>query len=142
MKNKKAGSILAIIAITTLVSIWALYYIDKSPEKITPDTRVEVKISSADLLASFIEDESKANSDFVERIIEVKGVVKEVTFLNNRYTVLLQGQGEYACLICDMDEDEVDQINEVTIGDTITLKGVCKGFLMDAILLNCVLVNP
>lgn len=142
MKNKKAGSILAIIAITTLVSIWALYYIDKSPEKITPDTRVEVKISSADLLASFIEDESKANSDFVERVIEVKGVVKEVTFLNNRYTVLLQGQGEYACLICDMDEDEVDQINEVTIGDTITLKGVCKGFLMDAILLNCVLVNP
>ncbi|MEM8928837.1 MAG: hypothetical protein AAGC45_11580 [Bacteroidota bacterium] len=142
MKNKKAGFILVCAAVITLISIWALCYIDKSPEKITPDTRVEVKISSADLLASFIEDESKANSDFVERVIQVKGVVKEVTFLNNRYTVLLQGQGEYACLICDMDEDEVGQINEVTIGDTITLKGVCKGFLMDAILLNCVLVNP
>lgn len=142
MKKKKVGSILTIIGVITLVSFWALHYIDKSPDKITADTHVEVKISSTDLLASFIEDESKANSDFVERVIEVKGVVKEVTFLNNRYTVLLQGQGEYACLICDMDKDEINQINEVGIGDTITLKGVCKGFLMDAILLNCVLVNP
>ena len=133
---------MTIIGVITLVSFWALHYIDKSPDKITADTHVEVKISSTDLLASFIEDESKANSDFVERVIEVKGVVKEVTFLNNRYTVLLQGQGEYACLICDMDKDEINQINEVGIGDTITLKGVCKGFLMDAILLNCVLVNP
>lgn len=125
-----------------LLSIWGLRQWNAPAKKITADTHVEIKISSADLLASFMEDESKANSDFVERIIEVKGIVKEVTFLNNRYTVLLQGQGEYACLICDMDEDEIDQMNKVAIGDTITLKGVCKGFLMDAILLNCVLVNP
>ncbi len=142
MKNKKAGIVLASTTVITLLSILGWHQWNTSTEKITADTHVEIKISSADLLASFIEDESKANSDFVERIIEVKGTVKEVTFLNNRYTVLLQGQGEYACLICDMDEDEIDQINQVAVGDIITLKGVCKGFLMDAILLNCVLVNP
>ncbi|MEO0572075.1 MAG: hypothetical protein AAF039_10260 [Bacteroidota bacterium] len=142
MKSKKVGFILTSAALIALISFWALHYLNKSPEKITPDTHVEVKISSTDLLASFIEDESKANLDFVEKVVEVQGLVKEVTFLNNRYTVLLQGQGEYACLICDMDDDEVDQINEVVIGDSITLKGICKGFLMDAILLNCVLVNP
>lgn len=142
MNRKYLYSLLLLLALSISGLFWGSLYWNQPPEKITANTEVEIQINASDLLSNFIEDESKANNDFVERIIEVSGVVKEVTFLNNRYTVLLQGKGEYACLICDMDDTEVNGISKVAIGDTITLKGVCKGFLMDAILLNCVLVNP
>lgn len=133
---------LSILSALLVIAICVLaIYLNRTPSKVTQKTVVEVKISSEDLLAEFLNDEAKANQDYVEKVIEVEGIVKEVTFLNNRYTVLLQGQGEYACLMCDMNIEEMERIKEISTGDTITLKGVCKGFLMDAILLNCVLIT-
>lgn len=113
----------------------------RAPEKIEVTTETEIKVHAKDLLASFIVDEASANEKFVEKVVEVEGVVKEITFFNNRYTVLLQGEGEYVCIMCDMEDGQQDRVELLSAGDSVVLKGVCKGFLMDAILLNCVLVN-
>ena len=140
MARKNYIAAIGFLTLVVLLTIWVTHYVNRAPETVDSDTLVEIKISSKDLLAEFLEDEAKANENYVEKVIEVAGTVKEVTFLNNRYTVLLQGQGEYACLICDMDSGMVEEIQSIAKGDSIKLKGVCKGFLMDAILLNCVLI--
>lgn len=135
------------IFITFLTSfcLGLVYYIlvkfNEEPNQNSITAETEIRINSTDLLASFISDETLANKTFVEKIIEVEGIVKEVTFFNNRYTVLLQGGEEYMCIMCDMKENQIEQIKTLTKGDTVVLKGICKGFLMDAILLNCVLLN-
>jgi len=58
---------------------------------------------------------------FIEKAIEVNGVLKKVTYQNNRYSLLLEGTN--------------------TIGEKIIVKGVFKGVLKDAILLNCILIG-
>lgn len=106
------------------------------------NTKTEVQISSKKLTSSFLENEDKANSQYVEKIVEIEGIVKNITFFNNRYTVLLHGETNYSCVMCDMQPDQYNQIEKLHVGQSITLKGVCKGFLMDAIVLNCIILKP
>ena len=141
--EKKIFNKILLVALSAgiVLSILIFNKLTEPTPKLTKSARASLKISSTELLAQFLENEEMANETYVEKVIEVEGIVKEVTFLNNRYTVLLQGQGDYACLICDMNDNPTNQFDSITKGDTITLKGVCKGFLMDAILLNCVLIT-
>ncbi len=129
-------ALLGSVALLLFVKEW-----NRAPNKVDTSEEIEISISSEDLLASFISDEVAASAAYVEKTIEVQGRVKEISFLNNRYTVILQGKGEYSCLMCDMNTEQMEQIQSIQKGDVITLRGICKGFLMDAILLNCILIN-
>ena len=53
----------------------------------THSLETSVRISSEQLLSSFKENELAANSNYVEKIIEVKGEIRDISFLNNRYTI-------------------------------------------------------
>ncbi len=133
-----------LLCIALLGSIGLLLFVrewNRAPNIVDTREEIEISISSEELLASFISDEAAASETYVEKTIEVEGRVKEISFLNNRYTVILQGKGEYSCLMCDMDPEQMAQIQSIKKGDVITLRGICKGFLMDAILLNCILIN-
>ena len=143
--NKNKIKILSLLAAFMLLAGFYLLYIwfTRPPETTSFDRPADIKITSAELISSFQKDEEMASSIFVEKTIEVKGVVKDITFFNDRYTVLLQGGDSYSCIMCDMQNDQTSILNEIKKGDTIVLKGICKGFLMDAILLNCIIItNP
>ncbi|MEM7484265.1 MAG: hypothetical protein AAF348_03565 [Bacteroidota bacterium] len=104
------------------------------------DYSPEIAISSEFLLDRFVEDEQGASAAYMEKVIEVEGEVKEVTFLNNRYTVLLYSGSKVSYVMCDMRTEQAEMVRKLKEGDKIKLKGVFKGFLMDAIMLNCVLL--
>ncbi len=75
-----------------------------------------------------------------EKIVEIEGTIKEINSINNRMTILLEGGAdESACVICDMQTDQTQGIKNFRPKDTIRLKGVFKGFLKDAIFLNCII---
>ncbi|NER13443.1 hypothetical protein GWK08_08350 [Leptobacterium flavescens] len=104
-------------------------------------TPAEIRISSEHLVASFLANEPLANNRYVEKVIEVQGIIDEITYLNDRYTVFLQGGDKWSCLMCDMQPDQIEKVKKLKPGQKVLLKGICKGFLKDAILLNCVLLN-
>ncbi len=137
-KNKIILFLFGLFLVAGLYVYFGLYlhsYIDI--EKVS----AEVKISSGNLTSSFILNEKSANSIYRGKVIEVEGIVREVTFLNNRNTVLLQGDTKYSSVICDMQSNQIEEIKKLKQGQKIKIKGVCKGFLKDAILLNCMLIN-
>lgn len=75
-----------------------------------------------------------------ESLVEIKGVIKEINYLNNRVTILLEGSDENAShVICDMQTMQSEDLARLAVRDTIVLKGMYKGFLKDAIFLHCVL---
>ncbi|MEK6151956.1 hypothetical protein WIW50_01785 [Flavobacteriaceae bacterium 3-367] len=141
IKNRNKG--LAAIFLMGCILLGGYVFITffLEPSRDTKRARTEVRISSESLVSSFLVDERSANTSYVEKTIEVQGIVREITFLNDRYTVFLHGGDELACLMCDMQADQLEQVKNLKPGQKVLLKGVCKGFLMDAILLNCVLIN-
>ena len=91
---------------------------------------------------NLISDIKSGNAEFLqaENIVEIEGVIKEINVLNDRLTVLLEGgSDESACVICDMQTSQTHALKKFQPKDTIKLKGIYKGFLKDAIFLNCVI---
>lgn len=115
----------------------------------TKPARIEVskvenvnQVAIEDLIQGFQIDEEKANADFIEKVLEIKGVVKEISFLNDRHTILLKSKNfSQSFVMCDMSPLGNYNINELVKGDTIVLRGVCKGYLLDVIMLNCIPIN-
>lgn len=101
----------------------------------------ELNISSKNLVANFINDEERADTMFSGKIVEITWRVKEVTFLNNRNTVILYGQNTSSGIICDFGTNQLEEIKGLIKNQKITVKGVCKGFLKDVVILNCLLMK-
>ncbi|WP_299217175.1 hypothetical protein [uncultured Aquimarina sp.] len=137
-KNKITCSIITLLLLGGLYIYFEFY---NYPRIDIDKVSTEIKTSSKNLTASFIQNEKNANSIYKGKIIEVEGVVKEVSFLNNRNTVILYGDNKYSGVLCDMQSNQMIEIRKLVKGQKIMLKGVCKGFLKDAILLNCMLIN-
>ena len=131
----------SIILVLCIIGWFGFSFIFKDNCVNTNRLETSVSITSEQLLASFRNDETEASSVFVEKIIEVRGEIRDISYLNNRYTIYLYGGDEINSLICDMNPDQIDQVKALKTGQTVVLKGVCKGFLMDAIFLNCVILS-
>lgn len=140
--KKIAKILLATVLVFVLVFSALYFYVAKENTIDITAAHTEIQISSEKLISSFLDNENIANSEYIEKTIEIEGVIKDITFLNNRYTVLLQGETDFSCVICDMQPNQYNNIKKLELGQDIVLKGICKGFLMDAIFLDCIILNP
>ncbi|SEK50280.1 tRNA_anti-like [Aquimarina amphilecti] len=105
------------------------------------NTTTEISTDSRELTASFLNNEKQANLVYKDKVVEVVGIVKEITFLNNRNTIVLQGGNKNSGVLCDMQSDQFIKVQQLKKGQKVELKGICKGFLKDVVLLNCMLIN-
>lgn len=103
--------------------------------------KTEKTVNSETLLASFKSDSTYANAELVEKVLEVEGIVKKIAYLNDRYTVILEGQDKFSQVICGMLPSEIEDVIALKEGQEVKIKGICKGYLMDVIMLNCILVT-
>lgn len=77
-----------------------------------------------------------------ERWVEIEGRIKEINTFNHRNTILLKGKEDaspYA--ICDMQTGQEEALRWLKENDTIKIKGIFKGYLKDAVFLNCMITH-
>ncbi len=98
-------------------------------------------IAADHLIHTFSIEKKTIDSIVAEDIIGVEGVIQEINTLNNKQTIFLSNSGGDSSVLCDMQNNQIDKINDLKLGDTIRIKGVFKGYLKDVILLNCVITN-
>jgi len=104
-------------------------------------SETDLYLNSENLVHTFRSNEVFANSIYVEKVIEIEGVIKEIVQQNDRSTIVLQGNDEFSYVLCDMLQKEAEVIKDVKSGQKIHIKGICKGYLNDVIMLNCIVVN-
>ena len=77
-----------------------------------------------------------------ELVIAVEGIVHEINNVNDRHTILLEGDtASETYVICDMNTNQLNTTEAVKSGDSILVKGLLKGILKDVIMLNCVVIK-
>ncbi|WP_394751167.1 OB-fold protein [Spongiimicrobium salis] len=118
-----------------------LYFEYTKPPMDIENVKTEVEVSSKNLAAMFHMDKDRANSTFVEKTIEVEGIIDKIIFKNDHYSVFLQAQEKGSKIICAMKPSKSDRIKNLKPGENVRLKGICKGYLSDVIMLNCILAN-
>lgn len=130
---KKLITVLLILAAVAAV----IYYNWNRTTSSLAGTRPAVTISSTQLFSSFEEDESKANEQFLNKVVEVNGKVREIRRdSNGEFVVTLDGSDMFG-VICRMEPGIVMEDTNLT-GRMIALKGLCTGMLMDVVLVQCV----
>ncbi len=110
------------------------FFIDtKGIESLEP----HFSIASEDLVELYSDNEKKADNLYTNKIVEVYGTVKEISYLNDRKTIILAGNSESSNIICDLNENQLNKLNQLKNNQTVYIKGICKGYLKDVILLDC-----
>jgi len=73
-------------------------------------------------------------------VLEIEGHIKEINYKNDRTTIFLGIENDNnAYVICDMQNNQKEEITKLNIEDKVKLKGVYKGYLANAIFLNCII---
>lgn len=102
----------------------------------------ELSFKAIDLVDSYTKNEEKSNNLYTGKLIEVTGVIKDISHLNNRFTVILNSNSDRFGVICDINPNQKEKFNQLQLLHKIKVKGICKGFLKDVILLNCTIDLP
>ena len=130
-----------ILLVVVLVGGIGLYFGMKEYNRGAADVssvKTDIVIKSDELTIAYGENESKADSLYNGKTLEVTGIVKGIEKdekgLN---TIILAGDSELSNVTCQMDERHNEEAKDELVGKTITIKGNCTGVLMDVVLIRC-----
>lgn len=125
-----------VILIALGIFLFVKFYIFKKADVSVASKKPDIEMVAGDLVKGFETDEKAANTKYLNKIIEVKGVVDNVTETKADVTVYLKEKDKTAGIMCSFDKLEF-QKNLVKAGDQVRIKGICSGYLMDVVLNKC-----
>ncbi|HEX4957355.1 MAG TPA: hypothetical protein VFV46_04205 [Lacibacter sp.] len=129
--------LLAAVLLSVIVILYVWFFIWNKPQVNVSDADA-VKVEAAALFTAYSSDEQLANTNYLEKILEVTGKVTSVTQNAEGFTVvLLQTNDPMFGINCTLEQKNVT----VREGDTVTLKGICIGYLTDVVLIRCYKIN-
>ncbi|PWL38688.1 hypothetical protein DKG77_10590 [Flagellimonas aquimarina] len=136
---KKTNTFKIAFFLAALMVIYLLFQVFFKPDYLNiAEAKPELYLSADTLISHFRAGDQKFLK--IESIVEIEGSIKEINTINNRFTILLKGkEHDSSSVICDMQANQNKYLSTLKPKDTIRLKGVFKGFLKDAVFLNCVI---
>ena len=134
-------SLLIILPLLVIAAGIGLYMYNK-PHADLHASEADFKLKAAELLETFSNNETDANAKYLNKIVEVSGVVveKEVTETGD-VIVFLKEPGEMFGVSCAFVPEQQAEAESLQTGEQTTIKGVCTGMLMDVSLSRCVVAN-
>ena len=126
-----------------ILLVFAIYFYKeyhRKPSDIT-NTVPAIKIDAAQFVEQYLADEAAANKKYLNKTVQVTGVVSEIINQKDTMVNLILGKANALHGVsCVMDKRHIIEINNYSIGKPTIIKGICTGFLNDVELNNCVMV--
>lgn len=138
MKIKKGLLIVGVIIVLGVLFANRMY---NKPHISVKKTEAEISLNTSKIINDFSSDEAKANEKYLEKIIEVTGVVKEIVTENNKTILSLGNTENIESVMCHFTNLEDLKSKKIAVGKTIKVKGICTGYLLDVVLVKSVIVN-
>jgi hypothetical protein len=133
---KKISVVLLVLAAISAV----IYYNWNRKNPSLSNMQPAFSVSSNQLFTMFEQDEVAANKQFLNKVVEVKGKVREVRKeTTGEYVITLDGSDMFG-IICRM-EPALTLEDTSLVGEEVALKGLCTGILMDVVMVQCVFSN-
>lgn len=128
--------IISIVVLGVIGAAIAFYMANKPLDKVS-SLKTDTQITASELLNAFEANESEANELFLDKVIEVKGVVSNVEMHDDGgRTVYLETGNPMSSIMCQQSQEDKQK---VTVGDQVTMKGVCSGYLTDVVLVRSII---
>ncbi len=128
--------LLIIILLLGITYVWNEY---NRTQKSTLDIEAITSSTTTAIVKEFEVDESSANKKYNGKVVLVKGIIQSIDLNDSTQRVTLKG--EVSGVIGELEKSERKKASQLKVGDSLILKGVCTGFLMDVILVRTIIVN-
>lgn len=130
-------NILIIIVLVLIGAIsYGVYVWNKPARDVVKENGL--KVSAVEIFAAYMNDEAAADKLYLNKAIEVTGVVSDVKKNQEGKTVIyLQTEDPVFGINCTFKEEP----GSISKGSTVTFKGICTGLLSDVIINQGVLVK-
>lgn len=136
-KRIRNNAVIIIIYSIIFLLVGGLYLAKKQSYKDIHKLKTFKQFSSQNLIHEY---DSKGYDDFIEKALEIHGVLKKVHHKNNVYSLYLSYEAGECFVICELQADQNHKIPNLKIGDELMIKGILKGKLLDIVLLNCIII--
>lgn len=123
-----------IIIITTLVGGSIGFYLFNKKVAGLEKAKTDYTITATMLYNAFETQEQEASEKYLNKILLVEGTVVKVEIDKKYSSIILKADNALAGGINCSFNHEVEGVSK---GDIISIKGRCQGFLMDVVLTNC-----
>jgi hypothetical protein len=143
LNNKYVRIIILISAAFVVSGVLAGIYLYNKKHKDLTNIKADYVLQAHDLVAAFTSDENAASLKYINKIIEVSGLVTSAQFgsADSTLSLTLTGYGDNSGVICTF--NGITNKSQVFYrdGENLTVRGECSGMLMDVLLNNCAVVS-
>ena len=101
----------------------------------------EISVSANKILDEFYSDETAANKKYLEKIVAIKGEISEIKIEREKGIITLKTNDNFGSILCHLSTEATKKMGTLKNGETVSIKGICTGFLMDVILVKSEIIN-
>lgn len=146
MIMKKGLKIFLIVAVVGLIAgLSTVYYIFNMPHRDVENEAPAFIIEAEALFDEYNSDEDVAHLKYGNQVIQVSGEIVELS--NEGYEVSIILNNDMEGVSCSLDSIAITMnkefVDQLKLGDNITLKGKCDGFdmIMGVVLTRCYIIE-
>lgn len=111
------------------------YYLYQKPKANMSDVKTDNYMQASELVAEFEQDEAAAEIKYLDKTMEIQGIVKEV----NESGLVLEGGNDLVGVLCEFENKE--DLASVQPQKNVKIKGICTGKLLDVVLSRCIIIE-
>jgi hypothetical protein len=127
------------VTFVALAAILAALYFYNLKSTDMAKAKPDFILTASSLQKAFEDDETKASVTYINKIVEITGKIASVKPAENSVVNISMVTGsDLSSIICTF--PAVSDPSVFSVGDEITVRGECSGFLMDVLLNNCALI--
>jgi len=138
MRRKDYIYILFGVVLFVLAAATWMYF---KPHRSVKAAEPAFTLAASELIDAFVNDEASANMLYGGKILEVKGTVNEILFSDSAMVLLMGNPDQMATVSCYLYNADQSRSASLQPGDSVRIKGICNGMLMDVILDKCILLS-
>lgn len=118
-------------------------YLFNKPHQSIKSVDADYQEAAPELVARFQEDEESCNKKYLGKVIEVTGSVSDIAIDEKGVLNVTLTGGDLSGVICQFEKANQEAALHLKKGESVSIKGICTGCLMDVILVDCVISsNP
>jgi hypothetical protein len=121
MRRKIFLGILLLIVVAAIIG-YRMY------SKQTPDIvqdNPDITVSAKELIAAFERDTAAAGKTYLDKIVEVTGMVKMV---DTSGAIIMGEEGTPSEVVIGLDRRHREEVGKLRVGAVATLQGICSGY--------------
>ncbi len=105
------------------------------------DRTTDFSVQAGSLYQAFSGNETASNEKYVGKVVEVVGTLKGFSVDAEETLTLALETNDIGAIHCNFPKKDAPAVTKMKAGETIKVKGICSGFLLDVMLDDCLLIQ-